>query len=265
MAHQPHTTWSWLTAATRGIRFGPDREAVRAELYGHLEDKIADLRRIFPDLKREEAEDMALSQMGDPDAIGRELARLHRPWLGYLWRASRWASVAAAVLLALTLLTSGLPNQWQSWQWTREENQRTQTISQALYEDGTPSWEGERLALYAPEAEGRLGRCTVSVERAALWREPDGDHLYLELRLTFDRPWERGERPLYQMRAEDERGEPLSRENGWTGRGRETGFNWIAANWVLPVEGEPPDRLTIRYFPGVDWELTVDLTREVRA
>ena len=101
----------WLDTAVRGIRFGPDREAVRAELYGHLEDKIADLRRIFPDLKREEAEDMALSQMGDPDAIGRELARLHRPWLGYLWRASRWASVTAAVLLALTLLTSGLPDQ----------------------------------------------------------------------------------------------------------------------------------------------------------
>ena len=259
-----HTFQTWLDTAVKGIRFGPDREAVRAELYGHLEDKIADLRRIFPDLKREEAEDMALSQMGDPDAIGRELARLHRPWLGYLWRASRWASVAAAVLLALTLLTSGLPDQWQSWQWTREENQRTQAISQALYEDGTPSWEGERLALYAPEAEARLGRCTVSVDRAALWREPDGDFLYLELRFTFDRPWERGERPLYQMRAEDERGEPLSRENGWTYRGLETGFSWVAANWVLPVEGEPPDRLTVRYFPGVDWELTVDLTREVR-
>ena len=132
----------WLDTAVRGIRFGPDRRAVRAELYGHLEDKIADLRRIFPDLKREEAEDMALSQMGDPDAIGRELARLHRPWLGYLWRVSRWASVAAAVLLALTLLTSGLPDQWQSWQWTREENQRTQAISQALYEDGTPPGRG---------------------------------------------------------------------------------------------------------------------------
>ncbi len=264
MDHPTHTTWSWLAAATRGIRFGPDRETVRSELYGHLEDKIADLRRLHPDWTRGEIERMALSQMGDPDEIGRALARLHRPWLGYLWRVSRWASAAAAVLLALTLLTSGLPDWWRDWQWTLEENQRVQAISQALYEDGTPSWEGERLALYAPEAEARLGRCTISVDRAALWREPDGDQLYLELRLTFDRPWERGERPLYQMRAEDEQGEPLSRENGWTYRGLETGFSWVAANWVLPVEGEPPDRLTVRYFPGVDWALTVDLTREVR-
>ena len=255
----------WLDTAVKGIRFAPDRRAVRAELAGHLEDRAADLRRIFPDLTDEEAQERTLAGMGDAAEIGKQLARVHRPWLGYLWRASRWASVAAAVLLALTLLTTGLPDQWRSWQWTREENQRGRAISQALYEDGTPSWEGERLALYAPEAEGRLGRCTVSVDRAALWREPDGDQLYLELRLTFDRPWERGERPLYQMRAEDERGEPLSRENGWTSRGWETGFNWIAANWVLPVEGEPPDRLTVRYFPGVDWELTVDLTREVRA
>ena len=39
----------WLDAATRGIRFGPDRRAVRAELEAHLEDKALDLQRIFPD------------------------------------------------------------------------------------------------------------------------------------------------------------------------------------------------------------------------
>ena len=43
--------WSdWLDRAAGLIRFGPDRAEVRAELRAHLEDKTADLRRIFPDM-----------------------------------------------------------------------------------------------------------------------------------------------------------------------------------------------------------------------
>ena len=90
-------TRGWLDTATKGIRFGPDRRAVRKELADHLEDKHAALCRAFPDIPPEEAEQRALDSMGDPAEIGRELARLHRPWLGYLWRASQ-------VLLALCLL-----------------------------------------------------------------------------------------------------------------------------------------------------------------
>ena len=49
-----HTFQTWLDTAVKGIRFGPDRRAVRAELAGHLEDRAADLRRIFPDLTDQE-------------------------------------------------------------------------------------------------------------------------------------------------------------------------------------------------------------------
>ena len=88
---------SWLDTAVGGIRFGPDRAAVREELEAHMEDKAADLQRIFPGISREEAEERALSEMGDPAEIGKELARVHKPWLGWLWRAS-------GVLLALALI-----------------------------------------------------------------------------------------------------------------------------------------------------------------
>ena len=64
----------WLDQAVSGIRFGPDRAAVRAELEAHMEDKAADLQRIFPGISREEAEERALSEMGDPAEIGKELA-----------------------------------------------------------------------------------------------------------------------------------------------------------------------------------------------
>ena len=88
----------WLDKATAGIRFGPDRKEVRRELEEHLEDKALDLQRIFPDLTAEEAKERAASDMGDPVEIGKELAKIHRPWLGYIWRASQ-------VLLGLVLLS----------------------------------------------------------------------------------------------------------------------------------------------------------------
>ena len=100
--------WSaWLDRAAGFVRFGPDRAAVRAELQAHLEDKAADLRRIFPDMTGEEAAERAVEEMGDAAEIGTELARLHKPWLGYLWTASRvllgLALALAAVELLLTL------------------------------------------------------------------------------------------------------------------------------------------------------------------
>ena len=92
----------WLDAATKAIRFGPDRRAVRSELSAHLEDKALDFQRIFPDLTQEEAQDRAASEMGDPAEIGKELARLHKPLLGYAWLASKvllGVVIGAGVLL----------------------------------------------------------------------------------------------------------------------------------------------------------------------
>lgn len=99
----------WLDRAVGGIRFGYDRRAVRAELSAHLEDKAADLRRIFPDMTAQEAEERAIGEMGDAAEIGKELARIHKPWLGYLWTASRVLLGLGLALLAVELLlTLGL-------------------------------------------------------------------------------------------------------------------------------------------------------------
>ena len=91
----------WLDTAVSGIRFGPDRAAVRKELDGHIEDRMADLRRIFPNIPQEEAFARALSAMGDPEELKISLARVHRPWLGWLWTASRY-------LLCLVMLVNFL-------------------------------------------------------------------------------------------------------------------------------------------------------------
>ena len=81
---------SWLDTAVSGIRFRPDREKVRQELQEHLEDKTLDLRRIFPGMEEQEAQDRALAGMGDVQEVKAALAKVHKPWLGWLWQASRW-------------------------------------------------------------------------------------------------------------------------------------------------------------------------------
>ena len=75
---QENTLWiDWLKEALKPIDDHPDREWVRQELLEHLEDKAADLKRAFPDLTQQEAEQEALLRMGDPSAVGAELAKAH--------------------------------------------------------------------------------------------------------------------------------------------------------------------------------------------
>lgn len=106
MIQKNHNVSVWLETAVAGIRFKPDRQAVEEELREHIEDKTLDLMRIFPGMTEEEAREQALDRMGDPEEIGKELAKIHKPWLGYLWRASKWAlgllAAAALVVCAAT-------------------------------------------------------------------------------------------------------------------------------------------------------------------
>ena len=83
----------WLDEATRGIRFGPDRRAVSEELAAHLEDKT-----------EAEARERAISEMGNATELGKELARIHKPWLGRLWAVSCVFLWAAGIMLAFGML-----------------------------------------------------------------------------------------------------------------------------------------------------------------
>lgn len=84
-----------------------------------MEDKAADLQRIFPDISREEAEERTLSEMGDPAEIGKKLARIHKPWLGWLWRLSQWMLLGMTAV-ALMAVFSG--NHWEIF-WSNLQGQ----------------------------------------------------------------------------------------------------------------------------------------------
>lgn len=164
----------WLDTAVAGIRFKPDQRAVRAELQAHLEDKTADLRRIFPDMTDEEAEVRAVEEMGDAAEIGKELARLHKPWLGYLWRASKW--VAAALVLVLVAINVVKNDYFQS--------------------AGYPLW-GQFSTVYG-RTEGekiQMGGYTFQIVGAAYVEYPEdssrADRVQVAFRVSTPRFWER--------------------------------------------------------------------------
>lgn len=164
----------WLDTAVAGIRFKPDQRAVRAELQAHLEDKTADLRRIFPDMTDEEAEVRAVEEMGDAAEIGKELARLHKPWLGYLWRASKW--VAAALVLVLVAINVVKNDYFQS--------------------AGYPLW-GQFSTVYG-RTEGekiQMGGYTFQIVGAAYVEYPEdssrADRVQVVFRVSTPRFWER--------------------------------------------------------------------------
>ncbi len=77
----------FLRIVRKQIRFVFDRDDVETELKQHLSDSIDDL--VEEGLSREEAELLAVEQMGNPVEVGKLLNKEHNPLLGYLWAASR--------------------------------------------------------------------------------------------------------------------------------------------------------------------------------
>lgn len=97
----------WVTEVLDCIRFRPDRRAVRQELEAHYEDHVKDLERIGYDHTL--AQERALRAMGDPVEVGRALDKVHKPWLGWLWLASKWGVIACGFLM-LFILSDGAYN-----------------------------------------------------------------------------------------------------------------------------------------------------------
>ena len=199
----------WLDKATAGIRFGPDRREVRAELTAHLEDKALDFQRIFPGLTEDEAKERAAAEMGDPEEIGKELARLHKPLLGYAWLASK-------VLLGVVIGAAVLLFANRTYQYG---------ISNLL--DGPHSWYGDydppiaaiykgvELDYLGPLADSgpvQAGEYTFSTDCGELWNVTMGNGetsrvVYFQLEVRHPRPMERLNYLVEEnMWAQDDRG-----------------------------------------------------------
>ena len=233
----------WLDTAVKGVRFGPDRAAARAELEAHLEDKEADLRRIFPDMTAEEAETRALSQMGSPEEIGKELARIHKPWLGYLWRASQAALAAVLLMLALTVWANVMNGISTLGGWYKYSDWVADTMP------------GEQRVELAPVLEeARVEGCRISVPWAFLDQMGEEGHLEAVLRVSSWRFWEKDGRQMEHLTAVDSEG----RE--WINLNNTMGHNISEQRFIgcEPDAGHGPFyqdyRLQVsRILPGTEW------------
>ncbi|MCF2662681.1 permease prefix domain 1-containing protein [Pseudoflavonifractor phocaeensis] len=192
----------WLHTAVAGIRFKPDRAAVEAELREHIEDKTLDLMRIFPDMTAEKAGERALFQMGDPEEIGKELAKIHKPWLGYLWVASKWAvglMVLLLVWLGLTGRFGGDAALWMAWDVDRLPQQGGmvfQVGELSAEEIYLPGDDPAQLMTDSTRQKARVMGNTVTLERAALWQAYpstlwNSRKLFVYLRVDSPRFWEK--------------------------------------------------------------------------
>ena len=87
-----------------------ERAAVRGELAAHIEDHAEALRAIG--YAEDEADARATERMGDPAQVGRDLAKLYRPF--WLWVERAALALIAVMLLHLLLGSALLYHTWSS-------------------------------------------------------------------------------------------------------------------------------------------------------
>lgn len=92
----------WIRRVVGCIRYPPDRKEVEAELYDHIMCRYEE--NLSLGMGEQEADEAAAAAMGDPFETGRELARIHKPFLGFFLAALRIAAVCALLFAAILLL-----------------------------------------------------------------------------------------------------------------------------------------------------------------
>lgn len=236
---------SWRATVVAQVRFWPDRAAIEKELTDHYEDHVRDLERVGYDRKL--AEQRALAAMGDAEAIGKALDRVHKPWLGWLWKLSQ----GVLVLLALTAVCA-------AWFLDGAVTVYEHFRAQSDWEDPPPLSSHVELAhgdLWAAPGEVSIldeGQYQANVE---LWLQMDSpavlpDHFFGNLEIL-----ENGE-TLSQWSS------AMPEKNGWRynwEQGRDF-YGWTRHHSTVKLLlDHPPEWAEITYpYGDNDWTLRVE-------
>ena len=89
----------WAEWAVSGILLPKERESARQELLDHMDDHIDAL--LSMGFSKYEAEQQAVSAMGNPEDTAKLLRRAHQPVLTRILQAARVCCITLAVIAAL--------------------------------------------------------------------------------------------------------------------------------------------------------------------
>lgn len=158
--------YTWCYHAVAEIRYKPDREAVFQELMAHLEDHYDALIR--EGHSPEKAQRLALEAMGSPEVIAPQLGKIHKPFLGYLYRVTKFLAIAACAW-ALFLLVAFAGSYIHD------------LISTANY--NSLQSEGEGGLYIQPNVSDSSDGYRFTITEAAI--NAEADTLYIELQTTY--------------------------------------------------------------------------------
>lgn len=168
---------------TGQLRCKWEAPSVRQELSDHIQDHQAAL--MAEGMDRDQAEEAAVAAMGDPEALGRALDRLHSPWP---WRIFHGA-VALAVFLALTVawaLAAGHSNSgglgWLLW----EEGLFSPSTAQVWAEASQLSENEVLLATGTASGGGTIGPYRLRAWEEAQIAGSEGGYYHFEGLGSYD-------------------------------------------------------------------------------
>ena len=186
----------WCDSAVDKIKLRKDREAVKYELYAHMEERYDSFAE--QGLSEDVAAQKTIEAMGSAEELADQLEKIYNPfWLYMLW-ASRLALI---VLLIIALPTV------QKY-WPKNSIQQPTEPSVAYDHPFLPFdpyldlsyvsdlYTCSRIMLFEPETSGSIFPYPVTVSQAALWhtkyydnvgaiKKIEYDSLYIQLELSL--------------------------------------------------------------------------------
>lgn len=176
---------TWCSRAASHIRFKGHRPAVEQELLEHMEDRFDAL--LAEGMPARDAERAVLAAMGDTDETGAALARVHKPYLGWLYVAAKWLAALSAVLAFFSSFGAELSAQYPGFSEpfatlsTESDADYTREIAY-LYPEGTAVCNGYAFSI------------PVATHRRVIWTDEQSvlqtyESVYFVLEAAHPLPW----------------------------------------------------------------------------
>ena len=263
----------WCDTAVSYIRFKPDRPPVRQELLEHMQDKYDDY--VGRGMEPSEAERQTIREMGSEYETGKLLNKTHKPYLGWVWQATRWL-VGLMVVLVI----------WNGIQWALDLHIRDvesvflqhqyDVYTDTAYQSEDGRIRNERILYLEPNCSACSDGYTFTVTKAAYWEgmyeNEETNGFYFLLEVSNPRPWMGYTDTPRWFSAVDSLGNcyynmyESDRTTGTApavvGNGMRTGlFTWTFDMWVENYCSQEAEWLELRYDrDGRDLRLRIDLT-----